>query len=93
MEVCGVTMESIFYIGNKALFMVLILSAVPVMVATVVGILVALIQAITHIQEQTLPFGIKLLAVCAALFITAPWFVSSLKNFSAEVLTLAFQLP
>ncbi|ENA4997029.1 type III secretion system export apparatus subunit SctS [Escherichia albertii] len=86
-------MESIFYIGNKALFMVLILSAVPVMVATVVGILVALIQAITHIQEQTLPFGIKLLAVCAALFITAPWFVSSLKNFSAEVLTLAFQLP
>lgn len=60
-------MDSIFYIGNKALYMVLILSSVPVIVATVVGIVVALLQAITHIREQTLPFGIKLLAVCAAL--------------------------
>ena len=46
-------MDSIFYIGNKALYMVLILSSVPVIVATVVGIFVALLQAITHIQEQT----------------------------------------
>lgn len=60
-------MDNIFYIGNKALYMVLILSSVPVIVATVVGIVVALLQAITHIGEQTLPFGIKLLAVCAAL--------------------------
>ena len=63
-------MDNIFYIGNKALYMVLILSSVPVIVATVVGIVVAILQAITHIQEQTLPFGIKLLAVCAALFIS-----------------------
>ena len=86
-------MDNIFYIGNKALYMVLILSSVPVIVATVVGIVVALLQAITHIQEQTLPFGIKLLTVCAALFMTAPWFVSSLKSFAAEVLVMAFQIP
>ncbi|MBE5251912.1 MAG: type III secretion system export apparatus subunit SctS [Enterobacterales bacterium endosymbiont of Blomia tropicalis] len=86
-------MENIFYLGNKALYLILQLSAVPVMVATVVGLVIALIQGVTHIQEQTLPFGIKLLAVCSCLFFTSSWFISTLKGFSLEVLNMAFRTP
>ena len=47
----------------KALYIVMILSLPPIVVASVVGIVVSLVQAITQLQEQTLSFGIKLLAV------------------------------
>ncbi len=85
-------MDMIFYISNKGLYLILLLSALPVLVATGVGLFVALIQAITHIQEQTLPFGVKLLAVCCCLFVTAPWFISTMRNFAVEVLSLAFKV-
>ncbi len=81
----------VFYVSNKGLYLILLLSALPVIVATCVGLLVALIQAVTHIQEQTLPFGVKLLAVCCCLFICAPWFISTMKHFAVEVLSLAFK--
>ena len=47
----------------KALYLVMILSLPPIIVASVVGIVLSLIQAITQLQEQTLAFGVKLLAV------------------------------
>ncbi|SUC25230.1 type III secretion system protein SpaQ [Providencia rustigianii] len=56
-------MDSIVYVSNKAMLLIVILSAIPVIVATVVGLLVGLLQTVTQLQEQTLPFGIKLLAV------------------------------
>jgi len=84
--------DTIFYISNKGLYLILMLSALPVVVATGVGLFVALIQAVTHIQEQTLPFGVKLLAVCCCLFITAPWFISTMRNYAVEVLNIAFKV-
>lgn len=84
-------MDMVFYISNKGLYLILLLSALPVVVATAVGLFVALVQAITHIQEQTLPFGVKLLAVCCCLFATAPWFISTMKHYAMEVLGLAFR--
>lgn len=51
-------MEQIIYASNKAMLLIVILSAIPVMVATAVGLLVGLIQTVTQLQEQTLPFGI-----------------------------------
>lgn len=85
-------MDMIFYVSNKGLYLILLLSALPVIVATVVGLLVALIQAVTHIQEQTLPFGVKLLAVCCCLFVSAPWFISTMRHYAVEVLDLAFRI-
>lgn len=53
----------------KALYLVLMLSMPPIIVASLIGILLSLIQAITQLQEQTLTFGVKLLAVVLTLFI------------------------
>ena len=53
----------------KALYLVMMLSLPPIVVASVVGIVLSLIQAITQLQEQTLTFGVKLLAVGLTLFL------------------------
>lgn len=56
-----------------ALLLVLWLSLPPIVVASVVGILFSLVQALTQIQEQTLSFGVKLIAVGLTLYFTARW--------------------
>jgi type III secretion protein S len=57
----------------KGLMLVLILSLPPIVVASVVGVLLSLVQAVTQIQEQTLQFGLKLGAVVITIVITARW--------------------
>ncbi|MDA7981985.1 MAG: type III secretion system export apparatus subunit SctS [Alphaproteobacteria bacterium] len=49
---------------------VLQLSLPVVIAAAVTGVLVSLLQALTQVQDQTLPFAFKLVAVTAALFFT-----------------------
>jgi type III secretion protein S len=66
----------------KAMTLVLWTSLPAIAVATVVGIAVCLVQALTQIQDQTLPFGIKLVAVFLALFLTVRWVGSEILNFT-----------
>lgn len=82
-------MGDIVYAGNKTLYLVLTLVLWPVAVATVVGLLVGLFQTVTQLQEQTLPFGIKLLAVSFCLFLLSGWYGEVLLNFGREVVRLA----
>jgi type III secretion HrpO family protein len=84
-------MGDIVYIGNKTLYLVLILVLWPISVATVVGLLVGLFQTVTQLQEQTLPFGIKLLAVSFCLFILSGWYGEVLLNFGREVIRMALR--
>ena len=56
-------MELAIEYAVRALYLVMILSLPPIVVASAVGIVLSLIQAITQLQEQTLTFGVKLLAV------------------------------
>ncbi|VEB43305.1 type III secretion system protein SpaQ [Chromobacterium violaceum] len=50
-------MNDLVFAGNKALYLVLMMSAWPIIVATVIGLLVGLFQTVTQLQEQTLPFA------------------------------------
>lgn len=84
-------MNDLIYAGNQVLYLVLILSAPPIAVATVVGLAVGLFQTVTQLQEQTLPFGVKLLAVCLCLFVLSAWFGETVLNFSREMFTLALR--
>ena len=76
----------------KALYLVLWLSLPPILVAAVVGTLFSLFQALTHIQEQTLSFAIKLIAVMATLALTARWIGGEIYNFTVSVFELFPQL-
>ncbi len=69
---------------TKALYLVLWLSLPPIIVASVVGTLFSLFQALTQIQEQTLSFAIKLIAVMATLALSARWIGGELHRQASE---------
>ncbi len=60
-------------VERNALTVEPVLSAPPLIVAVVVGVLTSLVQALMQIQDQTLPFGIKLVAVGVTLILTGRW--------------------
>ncbi|MCM0044285.1 MAG: type III secretion system export apparatus subunit SctS [Burkholderiaceae bacterium] len=66
----------------QALLLTLWLSLPPIVVASVVGIFFSLIQALTQIQEQTLSFGVKLVAVGITLYLTARWVGGEIFNYT-----------
>ncbi len=53
-----------------------------IMAALVVGVVVSLLQAITSIQEPTLSFAPKLLAIGAVIIVGAPWMIRELMQFT-----------
>ena len=71
----------------QALWLVLLLSAPPVIVAALVGLLVALVQAATQIQEQTVAFVPKLLAMIVVLGLSLPWVLSRLIEYSEHLIS------
>jgi type III secretion protein S len=66
----------------KALLLVLWLSLPPIVVASVVGTLFSLVQALTQIQEQTLSFAVKLVAVGLTLYATGRWVGGEIFNYT-----------
>jgi type III secretion protein S len=84
-------MNEIIYAGNKALVLVILLSAAPVLVATFVGLVVGLFQTVTQIQEQTLPFGLKMLAVIGTLLILGGWTGAKLQAYATEMVSIALK--
>lgn len=84
-------MNNILFIGNNVLLLVLKLTAVPIAFVTVVGIIVGLFQTVMQIQEQTLHFGVKLLAVFASLFMLIDWFSAEMLYLSYQVFSMVFQ--
>ncbi len=77
---------------SKALYLVLWLSLPPIIVASVVGTLFSLFQALTQIQEQTLSFAIKLIAVMATLALTARWIGGELYNYTMAIFEMIPQI-
>ncbi len=67
---------------KEALWIVLLLSAPPIIAATLVGLLLAVAQAVTQIQEQTVQYLFKFFAVSLTLFFTASLLGGSLYHFS-----------
>lgn len=84
-------MNNVLFIGNTALLVVLKLAAVPIAFATIVGVIVGLFQTVMQIQEQTLPFGLKMIAVFASIFMLIEWFSAEMMNFATEAFTMAFR--
>jgi type III secretion protein, HrpO family len=71
----------------KALYLVLLLSLPPIIVASVVGILLSLVQAITQLQEQTLTFGVKLVVVVLTIFLMQGWLGAELLRYATDIFT------
>ncbi len=78
-------MNDLINIGNTTLMLILLLSAAPVIVATVVGLAIGLFQTVTQLQEQTLPFGAKMLAVVLTVLVLISWMSRTLVDFGLLV--------
>ena len=66
---------------------VLLIISPILLVAVVVGFIVSLIQSATSIQEQTLSFVPKLIAVALVIVLAAPWMLRNLMQFTTSHLT------
>ena len=71
--------------AQMCLMLVLRLSLIPITVATVIGLIVSLLQALTQIQEQTLGFAVKLIAISLTLLVCASWMGSSLLLYTQDI--------
>lgn len=70
---------------KQALLLMLWLSLPPVIVASVVGLAISFLQAITQVQDQTISFGIKLIAAMLAIALTSAWLGGELMNFADQL--------
>ena len=75
----------IVQLTQQALWFVLMLSAPPIVVAAVVGLLVAFVQAATQLQEQTLQYVLKFFAIVLTIFLTASLLGGGLYQFGDRV--------
>jgi len=78
-------LELAVQISREMLFTALILVAPTVATSLIVGLLVSIFQAVTSIQEQTLSFAPRIVAVAIVLALTLPWSLDVLITFSRRV--------
>lgn len=79
--------NEIFQLSYQALILILILSGPPIIISMVLGLFVAIFQAATQIQEQTLSFTVKLFAVIFTLIILGGWLGAQVMQFSNSIFT------
>lgn len=72
-------------LGREALTMVMLVSAPMLGLGLIVGILVSIFQATTQIQEQTLTFIPKIIAIFVALLLFGPWILSMMVDYTRQI--------
>lgn len=72
-------------LGSEALQVTLMLALPLLVVGLVVGVVVSIVQAVTQIQEQTLSFVPKLLAIAAVLVVAGPWMLDTLGSYTTDL--------
>jgi type III secretion protein S len=75
----------IYQLSYQALLLILILSGPPILISMVLGLLVAIFQAATQIQEQTLSFTVKLVAVIFTLILMGGWLGGQILQFANNI--------
>ncbi len=75
----------IYQLTYQALLLILLLSGPPILISTILGLVVAIFQAATQIQEQTLSFMVKLLAVIITLFVMGGWLAAQIMQFTNNI--------
>lgn len=73
-------------LGREALVVATLISAPVLIAGMLVGLLIGLLQALTQIQEQTVAFVPKLLAMIIALGLSLPWILTRLVEYSRELI-------
>lgn len=77
--------ETVISIAEQSVWTVLLVSGPLLIIALLTGLLVSIFQATTSIQEQTLSFVPKIIAVLVGLVFFGPWMLSILTNYATNI--------
>lgn len=81
------TPEMITTLGQAAMKVALFLAAPPLLAALLTGLIISLLQAATQVNEQTLSFIPKIIAVVTTLMIAGPWMLTIMIEYIKTLLT------
>ena len=76
---------TVLEIGQEALFVVLKVSGPIMLSGLLIGLIIALFQALTSIQEMTLTFVPKILVIFIAIIVFLPYMITTMREFSARL--------
>ena len=79
------TIDEVVAISDQALFTVIKVAAPVLLISMAVGLLVSIFQTVTSIQEQTLTFVPKIVAVFLGLMLVGGWMLDQLSNYMVEL--------
>ena len=82
------TPETVLTIGQNALLTTVLLSAPLLLSALIVGLVVGMFQAATQINEMTLSFIPKLGILLLMLFLTGPWLLTTMIEYTQNLITV-----
>lgn len=85
-------MSDAIMIGRNLMLTSLLLVAPIVVVSLAVGLLISIGQTVTSIQEQTLTFAPRIVAVVGTIILLTPWYLSTLKTYTIEMMEQISQL-
>ena len=77
--------EQVLDVAREAIFVLIRIGGPVMLVALVVGVLIALLQALTQMQEMTLSFVPKILAIFLTLVLALPFMIATLVGFGEEL--------
>jgi len=83
-----VTPQMVVAIGREALTVTLLVAAPMLGFGLIIGLIISIFQAVTQINEMTLTFVPKILAVALALLIFLPWMINLLTDFGRHMFDL-----
>lgn len=74
---------------REALIQAVIIASPVLLVGMAAGLLVGLIQALTQVQDQTVSFVPKILAMALAMVVCLPWLITRMVEFAGDMFTSA----
>jgi flagellar biosynthetic protein FliQ len=80
------TEDMVMSLGAEAVKVMIYIAGPLLLAAMAIGIVVSVIQAITQINEATLTFIPKIIAIIVVLMVMAPWMLEILKQYTADIL-------
>ena len=78
------TQELIVGLGQEAVVMMVVLAGPLLAVSLIVGLLVSIFQAVTQVNEMTLTFVPKVIAIFVVLIVLGPWMLQMLLGYTAN---------
>ena len=80
------TVETAIDLARSAALLTLLIGAPILISGVVVGLVISMLQAVTQVQEQTLSFVPKLIAMVVALMLSLPWIISVMLNYTSNLI-------